>query len=362
MNNASNWCQYNLDFFICPVWKGNTVYNESLMFVPDAKTGKIEPAPLLYKPDKVLEIRSSNLTALFIEGKDYVVTDDGRIKLTEQTSLPKWSFDEYYRQVPDTFDIMSVSAKGRHLRYAEGDTITKTQVSVTYTHSDEWNGFIPEYAGSVLKNTVKKLSNKEPVTIVYNGDSVAVGCNASGWLGIAPFVPSWTDMVTQEIEKAYGTSVNSINTAVGGTKADWGLENVQNNIIAYNPDIVVLRFGTNDGTAKVPTQVFSKQIEQIIQRVLKTNPVCEFILVSNLCPNPDAEGWTSTYHTEYESALEKLAEKYSGVVVAKMTTFEKYLLQRKRYWDTTGNNINHLNDFMTRVQASVIAKMLVKNL
>ena len=76
------YTKYNLDAYMTPVWKGGVVYNESVMFFPNAKTGKLDPAPLLYKPDKILSVRSSDLKTEYKEGVDYVV-ENGCIKLTD---------------------------------------------------------------------------------------------------------------------------------------------------------------------------------------------------------------------------------------------------------------------------------------
>ncbi len=361
--DTPDWTKYTIGCFIHPVWEGNTVYNETLMFVPNAKTGKIDPAPLLYKPDKVLEVRSADLSKLYKEGADYTVTADGRIALTENTRIPTWAYDEYYCKTYESFGLPSLSATGRYLKYAEGNTFLKTQVCVTYTHSDKWDGYVPEYAGDVLKNTVAKLKAGKPLSIVYNGDSIAEGCNASGWLKIAPFVPNWTQMVTQELQAVYDSNILTKNTAVGGKTAEWGLENVQDNIIRYVPDLVVLRFGTNDATQGVTSSQFKQRMAGIIEAVRKARPECEFILVANTLSNPDVGApWTNRYHTENQAALLELAEEYDGVAVARMLDVESTLLKTKRYWDMTGNNINHYNDFMTRVQASVVAQLLVEDL
>ena len=48
------YTKYNLDTYLTPVWKNKVVYNESIMFFPNAKTKEYDPAPLLYTPTKVL--------------------------------------------------------------------------------------------------------------------------------------------------------------------------------------------------------------------------------------------------------------------------------------------------------------------
>ena len=101
----------------------------------------------------------------------------------------------------------------------------------------------------------------------------------------------------------------------------------------------------------------------IIQAVRANNPDCEFILVANTMSNQDVQPpWSNEHQATNQQMLLELAQEFPGVAVARMLDVEKYLLQHKRYWDMTGNNINHYNDFMTRVQASVVSQLLVEDM
>lgn len=355
-----NYKKYNIATWIQPIWKGNTVYNETVMFVPNAKTKEIESAPLIYTPDKILSVRSFDLTKEYKEGVDYVV-ENGRIKLTDRTRIPTWKYDEYYCRNVIGFDLPSISAPGRHLKYGAGATFQKTQVCVTYTHKDAWKGAVPAYQGSKLPKTMQFLTQKKPLSIVYNGDSITVGAESSKWNNIAPFAPIWTQMVTEELKAVYGGSIQETNTAVGGMDSKWGLDNVQENINKHNPNLVVLGFGMNDGTQGVKPEQFQSNIEKTIQAVRAKHPNCEFILVSTTLPNPDVSGPWTQYQPDYQDVLEAIAGRTSGVAVAKMTDMHTHLLRLKRYWDMTGNNINHPNDFLARVYAQVVSQVLVQD-
>ena len=46
------YSKYDLNTYTLPLWEGDTVYNETLMFVDE------KSAPLLYKPDRVISVRS----------------------------------------------------------------------------------------------------------------------------------------------------------------------------------------------------------------------------------------------------------------------------------------------------------------
>lgn len=141
----------------------------------------------------------------------------------------------------------------------------------------------------------------------------------------------------------------------------WGLDNVQENINKHNPNLVVLGFGMNDGTQGVKPEQFQSNIEKTIQAVRAKHPNCEFILVSTTLPNPDVSGPWTQYQPDYQDVLEAIAGRTSGVAVAKMTDMHTHLLRLKRYWDMTGNNINHPNDFLARVYAQVVSQVLVQD-
>ena len=350
------------DLFTCmyPIWTGNTVYNETIMFVPDAETKTIAPAPLLYTPEKVLSVRSYDLKTVYSEGKDYVVKN-GYIELTEGSNIPTISYNDYYRLSPDVYALNSRSVNGRYLKFGDKSFFTK-QICVTYTHTDKWSGPVPKYQGSTLKNTIKILNEKKKLTLVYNGDSIMEGCDASSRYDIEPKMPTWQTMVTQMLEKAYNTPINAINTAVGGKTSDWGLTDVYDNIIKYSPDLVILNFGINDGTAKMSVEQYKSNMQGIINKVREISPNCEFIILTNTVCNPDADGWNSSGSYQYPAAVKEIASSNSGIAVVDMYSMQQYFLSVKRYWDTTTNNINHPNDFFVRVFAQSVAQALIKDL
>ncbi len=59
---------------------------------------------------------------------------------------------------------------------------------------------------------------------------------------------------------------------------------------------------------------------------------------------------------QYTEELRKLADQYDGVVMANMTEIHRHILTRKNYRDITGNNVNHPNDFISRMYAQVLLR------
>lgn len=345
--------KYTLQAYMQPVWEGDIVYNETLMFVEDA-SGNVPPAPLLYKPDEIISLRSFDLNTEYIQGVDYNVNENGCIVLTENSRIFRWSYQAYYPDTPETGHYFDRTGGG-YISFGEGDTYFKTQVAVTYRHSDSWDGKVPGYRGDFLSGTMDKLKNGKKLTIVYYGDSITTGANSSNTA--PPFAPIWTQLVTQELTAEFDNpNIVEINTAVGGTNSEWGAENAQERAAAYNPDLVVIGFGMNDaGTSSLK---YACNINKIIRIVRKKNKNAEFILVSPMCANKEVKGFYGNQY-KFENILKQFEIFKNGVAIAPVWTMHSYLLKKKRYYDMTGNNVNHPNDFLARIYAQTVAELFL---
>jgi hypothetical protein len=343
--------RYTLEAYMLPVWQGNVVYNETLMFIQDAN-GDVPPAPLLYKPTEILSVRSFDLATEYTPDVDYIV-ENGCIVLTESSRIYNWQYLDYYptAAIPGrTFE----KTGGGFIAFGEGDTFFKTQVAVTYRHAREWEGIIPANKCGRLEKTVNKLKNKEELTIVYYGDSITTGANSSN--AQAPYVPIWTSLVTQSLSAKYSNpNITEINTAVGGTNAEWGAKNAKSLVAEHCPDLVVIAFGMND--ARTSNAKYAYNIGRIICAARKVNKDAEFILVSPMQPNKEVKGFYGNQY-KFEGVLEHFECFDNGIIVAPVWSVHSYMLQSKRYYDMTGNNVNHPNDFLARVYAQTVAALL----
>ena len=87
---VQDYTSYTLEGYTAPIWKQSVIGNETVMFV-----GKDDVTPLLFTPDEIISVRSADLKTTYEEGVDYVL-QDGKIGLTENTSIPYWEEAEYY--------------------------------------------------------------------------------------------------------------------------------------------------------------------------------------------------------------------------------------------------------------------------
>ncbi len=381
---------FNLDAYMKPIWDTNIVHNETVMFL-EGETS----APLLYSADEIVAVRSYDLTTIYEEGKDYKL-EDGKLVLLPGTSIPVCPLSTYYPESTASSTKIYVDVNGVPTLTMFGDNGTrKWQVAVTYTHSDEWGGDVPEsYASTQYEGLINKLENGEDVTIFFYGDSITVGMNASGIANKAPYTPSWSRMFCQYLAKqyrytveyvsldytnatrsddVYGTNgtIRYINTSQGGDTSVVGINSFSSRndefLAEYGCDLAVIAFGMNDvGTSG---SVHAGYVGRIVDKFIAKAANTDILLVSTMEPNPDSVPKTTgswcanSTQREYEAAYASLVTKYNNkgtnCAVAPMTTMSMYINDVKRFRDCTGNNINHPNDFIVRAYAQTVYQTVI---
>lgn len=233
--------------------------------------------------------------------------------------------------------------------------------------TDTYNGFIPEYKGNLLPKTTEKLKNKEQLTIVFYGDSITEGYGSSQKIPCEPRMPIYPSMFTSYLKQQLGARVRYINTALGGTGIDWAYDNVDKRVSNMSPDLVILAFGMNDNYYS-STADWTAKLKQVMDKILASNPDCEFILVSTTWANPEVD-WANNLQPEFEKEMLKL--EGNGVAVAQITSLHESIMNGKKrighadveilgYVDTSGNNYNHPNDFFTRMYTQALCATLIE--
>lgn len=342
---------------LTPVWDTDTVWEESFMFMKD-ENGVAE-APFLYPPIKILKVSSSDGETVYEEGVDWVLTD-GKIRLTESSRIYAYTEDELYPKEKPEKDG-SFPMNGRFLLFGESDFFIRNQIAVTYTcRRGEWKGILPQLADKQLPRTFRMLRAGEPMNLHFYGDSITWGANCSKSLHLQPMQPCYGQLLHDALCERYGEQISYTNTAKCGKDTNWAIAEVEERVNAYDPDLVVLAFGMNDGS-KTPEK-FEENIRTVIDKVRAKHPACEFILVATSLPNemltdPKAHFWGNQRF--FKERLDAIVTDTAGTVVANIRDVHKFLLSRKRFMDLTSNQVNHPNDFFYRVHAHYLAGMLI---
>ena len=357
---TTTWNDEMMEAYLRPYWYTREIYNETVTFV-----GEEGEATLIYTPTEVRSVRSYTLETAYTEGKDYTI-EGNKIKRIKGSAMPYWEPDEYFLKEPNMSGVaIGVNAaacefqfeESRYLYYGEGDSITKKQVAVTYRHAEEFTGAFPSYQPEKLARFLKKTEEKQAVNIMVYGDSVAVGCNASGTSyggNINPHMPDYANIVKQYIEKNCGISVNLENQAVGGWKVADCINAYSSRIANKQIDLMILRIGGNDGDASETRYLF--EMNKLLTMFFTEYPEAEVIVQTPELPNQQSTwtlnvgkigGWTEQIVSESAYA--------DQIAVARVQDFTGWVESRgKRTRDWLANNINHANDFMIRVYAQII--------
>jgi lysophospholipase L1-like esterase len=269
-------------------------------------------------------------------------------------------------------------------------------VLVTYTHSTDWEGFSETTSRDVFADFIKKLEKGKDVTVFFYGDSITYGACSSFNENHAPDQESYPVLFTKALADIYGYKVEFVdarlvapsgmptarvpandyvagkngtityvNTSIGGWSSFDAVNNsgtfVEEMMDEYGCDLFVVAFGMNDlvtDAAKV-----ADNISVLVDIATSVNDEAAIVLVSTMMPNPRAvNGWLGAQPTQ-EAALISLAEKLRGKDVAcdvmEMTSVSKAVLEKKAFHDYSGNNINHPNDFFSRIYAQTLLEVVV---
>ena len=347
---AMELSKYDLATYMIPYWSGCTVYHEAVMLLEDAD-GTLPDVPLLYRAEKILSVCSSDLQTVYLAGRDYILAD-GKLHIPEGSALPRMKHDDYYPKEPtQTSKRLNEAYGDGYIFFSESAIMHELQIAVTYTHAEAFAGPVPVCKSHLLPKTMRILQRGGELKFCIFGDSICVGGNSTAFLEAPPYAPTWWQMVADKLAQEYPAStIRLANHSLGGKRSDWGVEEAAARV-GYGPDLCIIGFGMNDGSRKIPPEEFGENIRTIMAAARIGNPDCEFVLIAPILPNAQVGNFMGT-QAQFLPVLQTLEDQ--GVAVADMTSFHQYLLTRKRYFDMSGNNVNHLNDFLARAYAQVI--------
>jgi len=343
-----------LERVLHPFWTTNLMRSEPLLFTaPD--TSSPPTAKLLFTPIKLLRLTSGDGVTIYEPGRDYSWHENDRtLTLPAASRIPHMTLSELFPPKGAKNSYGETKNGGSSLFFAEGGKVfQQIQVFVTYEHTEPWSGFIPKPAGKQLLRTMAKLHARQPVRFVVLGDSISSGACASNNFG-PPYQPPYVGLAAEALRSEFHDDVTLVNLAVGGKTTTWGVDQAAA-VAAEKPDIVILAFGMNDASARIPTETYAAQTKAIMSTIRATNPDVEFVLVATMTANPDWAKADQSLYAAYRTELFKMSGE--GVAIADITTVWNDLVTRKKFEDLTGNGINHPNDFGHMVYAQTIAAL-----
>ena len=136
-----------------------------------------------------------------------------------------------------------------------------------------------------IKQKQQDLRAVKPITIAFLGDSVTQGCfevfyERDGRIQtIFDYKKAYSTRVKEILNMLYPTvQINIINSGISGDSASRGVERVDRDVLAFNPDLVVVSYGLNDVTFDDAGLVnYKNALEGIFKKVVSSGAECIFM-------------------------------------------------------------------------------------
>lgn len=342
-----------------PIWSTRKMESESLFFIRYAD-GDAPRASLLFQPEGLIQLIHPASGTVMVEGEDYVVDmATGVVSLTPESRIVFRDVAELSPMPGEPNSILAHVDGIHHIFFSEGHFFHDQQYEISYYHeAGDWEsmgGWTAEPAEDLLPKTAGLLTSGQGLKLTLLGDSISYGANSTALTGAPPYMPNYGSLVAEGLRERYDCEVLFSNPSVGGMTSTWGSE-VAPTIAAETPDLVVIAFGMNDCSARMPVGDYIQNIQSIMTSFRATNPDVEFVIVASMLANPEWTGTDQPLHLTYRDQLQTLVAP--GVALLDMTSTWQTLFTRKTLWDLTGNGVNHPNDFGHRLYAQGLLELL----
>lgn len=163
----------------------------------------------------------------------------------------------------------------------------------------------------------EKLKEKDKMTWLFMGDSIThAALWTKGYDGIAQ---TFEKYLKDEMGRASDTV---INTAVSGVTTTSTLNNIEQRLEKYTPDVVSIMLGTNDAaTGGLTADIYKKNLETIIEKIRNKNKDAVIILRT---PTPMWNtGSREANIPQYIAKMKQVADEQNLIYIDQYTELQK---------------------------------------
>ena len=353
-----------LNSLLAPVWESKEIIGEAGIIVGEEGAVSLLGTPV----QGSVTVKNIFGDVLYEEGVDYTL-DGNKIVRIAGGALPFFAMDDYFRKEPNATVQLKANpektdipfAEERFVYFSEGVDCFEKYITVSYrVETPISSGLIQ--GDSSLQGFVQALKEKKKIKIKLYGDSITVGCNATGTVygsNVSPYTPSWNGLMKMYLEKTYGAEIAIENHAVGGWSSVNGIDSFDEKCSEglAETDLFCIGFGAND--LFTTPEHFEKNISGMLDKYFAANPNGNALLYSTLLPNAQLTGWRVNQPL-FEEVLISLAARDERVGVATVSkVFSVFEEKGKPTRDWLANSVNHPNDFGVRVYAQTLLKTIL---
>lgn len=135
------------------------------------------------------------------------------------------------------------------------------------------NGMVNRGNWNKIKNCMRKAQRGEAITTGFLGGSITQGClSSTPETCYAYLVYSWWK------EKFPEADISFLNAGIGGTTSQFGVSRVEDHVLKYKPDFVLVEFAVNDDN----TEFFQETYEGLIRRICTDQSDPAVLLMNNV--------------------------------------------------------------------------------
>lgn len=192
-----------------------------------------------------------------------------------------------------------------------------------------WRASETQVGPGFVRATLAKLRAGEPVTVVCLGDSVTAAADLP-----SPEGQGYVARLERALNERFPRSkVRVINAGIGGTPSAYGLERLDRDVLAHQPDLVTIMFPLNDcGT---PKERFAENLRELTRRCHAAGAE-----VIHMTSNFMTAAWFGNLASVNETVREVARETGTGLADA-YRRWEQLRFQGLPYETLLLNTINH---------------------
>ncbi|MFW6154435.1 MAG: SGNH/GDSL hydrolase family protein [Planctomycetota bacterium] len=241
--------------------------------------------------------------------------------------------------------------------YLPANTTALTKMNLNFI-DPACTGIPPVTGAETLDGVKKKLDGREPLTIVFFGDSITAQKPRDFRDGKGSFVDRFRTYLQQrhadreviptnrtEVVKPTGSQIVVAKCGQGGDNTNGALKRLDAEVLAHKPDLVIILFGANDenrrGTTDrnmVPPARYEANLTTIVRRCRQAGAA-----VILLTPAMKNRGWSSTVGNmaDYAAAVRRVGAAGGACVVDSYQMWEDLPKLGYNYMIPLGTCINH---------------------
>nr|WP_298891239.1 arylesterase [uncultured Acinetobacter sp.] len=155
---------------------------------------------------------------------------------------------------------------------------------------------LPKQLAIVTSLCLSVLTIAHADTILIMGDSISAGYGMDRGQG-------WVDQLQKRLNQKYPKQHRVVNASMSGETTSGALARLPNLLKKYQPDVVVIELGGNDGLRGQPPKIIENNLAKMVQ--LSQNSKAEVLLFGMKIPPNYGTKYSQAFESNYKTVATK---------------------------------------------------------